>query len=595
MSRSRPVPFRAARRPHPRLPAVAARALAATSTAAFPVASTAAFATFVAVAFAAFAAAAPAPARAQVDEAAVDEAAVDEAAAGIAPARRGLPPEVVGFFVLGFNRWGELQAPGEREQLIAHLRENPQIERLILISYGWANDGESSYGTYIELLRDLLASAPERGPQIPTTVIAIGWDSSQTGFRKLANDLIPFPVLADWLAYLPDHLLFPISFWSKAAMADRIGYGGLRTELNTIFANAYPENGAIARPEIVLIGHSFGTRIVSGLMQNHLALARVRSEPFASADRVRGAVLIQPALVLPNLHRDADYPVIVTQSRHDHANGFLFPTANLVVNAYSFTSFEAIFRQRVFGVMTEQAERGTKRAAEAVQLVMPGFGRGEQNEREDVEPRMLDGLAIPLPPLADRPFDLFQRGLAEVVSVPIALLYSAITTPVNYATTQARGLARGPHHHVMDTLAQLPVLEVLTDVSSDALGISPRWGERHKGFFDLGLLNESAGRLTVAPYEPPRDFPTIALDELHDTPRGANGCGLPACRGLVFVDVSPVVDHGVFGLSLERRWVDYTLGWLDPIGAHADYRKPEIVELMGRITSRADGDAPDAR
>jgi len=501
-----------------------------------------------------------------------------------------LPEDVVGFFVLSFNRWGELRAAGEREQLISHLRANPQIERLLVISYGWANDGESSYGTYLELVRDLLATRHEAAKRIPTSVIAIGWDSTQTGFRKLANDLIPFPVLADWLAFLPDNLLFPISFWSKAAMADRIGYGGLRSELNTIFASAYPQRGDVRHPEIVLVGHSFGTRIVSGLMQNDLALARVRAEPFQSAEHVRAALLIQPALVLPNLHRHADYPVVVTQSRHDHANGFLFPTANLLVNAYSFTSFEAIFRQRVFRVVTEQAERGTQMAADAMAKALPDFMDGRK-KGEDAQPGALEGLQLPLPPLADRPFDLLQRGLAEGASVPIALLYSAVTTPVNYVATQVRGLVRGPHHHVMDTLAQLPVLEIATDVASDAFDVSPRWGERHKGFFDFGLLNESAGRLTIPPYEAPSDFPVVSLDELRTGAARADGaCGLPACKGLVFVDVSTAVDTGVFGLSLERRWVDYTIGWLDPIGAHADYRKPEIIGLMGRVTHRVDGD-----
>ena len=485
---------------------------------------------------------------------------------------------IEGFYILDFNRYGELQSPSEREQIVDDLSARDDIERIMIVAYGWANDGEASYGIYRELMRDVLELRDASTPMPRTAVIGIGWDSSQTGFRKLANDLIPFPVLANWLAFAPDATLFPISFWSKAAMADRIGYLGLREELNYIFGKVYPEGED--HPEILLMGHSFGTRIVSGLMQDDLSIARMHLplEPFASAEHVSGAILLQPALVVPNLHRTADYPVVVTQSRHDHANGFLFPVANSVVNAFSFTTLEALLRESVFGFVSERVEH---RTTQAMQFVLPGFGDGDDEE----------GLRLPTPPLADRPFDLFRRGMAEAAALPVAAVYTAVATPLNYVVTQWRGVMRGPHHHLMDTLAQLPVVEVGVDLASDAFDREPAWGARHKGLFELGLLHESAGRLYTAPYSEPRDAPLLSIDEfLSDDVALQLGCEPLECEGLIFLDASPVIDRGAFNLRLENRLVDYTIGWLDPIGSHANYEEREVVEIMSRLSRPANGE-----
>jgi hypothetical protein len=116
------------------------------------------------------------------------------------------------------------------------------------------------------------------------------------------------------------------------------------------------------------------------------------------------------------------------------------------------------------------------------------------------------------------------------------------------------------------------------------VGRETPWGVHSKGFLDLGLLNESPGRILIAPYQPPREFPMLA------TRPGAPGpetvCRPAPCRGLIFVEASALIEQGAFGLGLQTPWVDYTLGWLDPIGAHADYRKPEFVDLMLQVAGR---------
>jgi hypothetical protein len=198
-----------------------------------------------------------------------------------APARAE-EPEFHGFYQLSFDRYGRLTNPYELDIAVAELRAHPEVERIAIVAYGWANDGEASLGAYEALLQGILEQLPGR-----TAIIGLAWDSSQTGIRKLLNDLVPLPVVADSVAAVPDRLLFPLSFWSKAAMADRIGFGGLRGALNDLFGAAYPQSAH--HPELYLIGHSFGTRIVCALLTDELGIQKVGAAPFASQEHVRGA------------------------------------------------------------------------------------------------------------------------------------------------------------------------------------------------------------------------------------------------------------------------------------------------------------------
>ncbi len=268
-------------------------------------------------------------------------------------------------YILNFNSWGELMSPGERDLAIEQLGRRSDIERIVIFSYGWGYDGESSYSDYRAMMREIEGNLPKDYEQPRVAVIGIGWDSSQTGFRKLFNAIIPLPGIANVLAWPLDTILFPISFWSKAAQADRIGLGGLRETLNQIFA-VY--EGADHHPDIYLIGHSFGTRIISGLMKDSMGPVRVGSIPFSAAPHVKGAVLFQPALVGGNLDLDAEYPILVTMSMHDHALGFLYPIANVPLNAVGFTLFEAIVQR----ALLEPVQRGVERTTSVVTAPLPG-------------------------------------------------------------------------------------------------------------------------------------------------------------------------------------------------------------------------------
>ncbi len=506
----------------------------------------------------------------------------------MASAAKAQEPMFHGLYVLSFNRWGNLVDPFEVELAVQEMRAHLGIKRILVISYGWANDGEVSYSTYRHLLDDF--SKESALDLRETAVIAVGWDSSQTGFRKLLNDVIPLPIIADSLAFIPDQLLFPISFWSKAAMADRIGFGGLRSALNVIFSSVYPD--VEKSPPVYLIGHSFGTRVLSGLMQNRLGPFPVKAEPFAGASRVSAALMIQPALARPSLHNDAEYPILVTQSAHDHANGFLFPVANIPLNAFSFTLFEAFFRRYVFSYVESgvgTAVDTTMSTMEVTADMMKDIMQAPLPERmRPMDPN--SNVRIPRPHMSlpgDTGFRL-RRSLAEVLSIPASLAFTIVSTPISYAYTQTRGLATHPVDHVMDTLAQIPLVEIPVEALSRVAGKEVPWGRRSKGFFNLGVLHESVGRVVTHGILE-RDVPPVfSMEEFQRSL--ADGCHLPICSGAFAVDASDEIQEGIFFENLARPMVDFTLGWLDPIGAHADYLNSDVVGLMEPLYRNGEAD-----
>jgi hypothetical protein len=51
-------------------------------------------------------------------------------------------------------------------------------------------------------------------------------------------------------------------------------------------------------------------------------------------------------------------------------------------------------------------------------------------------------------------------------------------------------------------------------------------------------------------------------------------------NGVFVVDASDIVRIGAFGLDRGNHLFDYTLGWLDPMGAHSDFKNPEAMTLL---------------
>jgi pimeloyl-ACP methyl ester carboxylesterase len=472
-------------------------------------------------------------------------------------------------FLLSFDRWGEALDPSEATLIVQALRENHGVERIVVFSYGWSYDVEGAYRTYRQTLDAMTKSidASLRAKPGSTIVIGVGWDASLTGFRKLFNDVIPFPMIADALALVPDKVLFPVSFWSKAAMADRIGYGGLRTSLNRIFAEAYPSLDEI--PDLYLVGHSFGTRVIAGLLKLRFEFLPVRSEPFEARDRVKGVVLLQPALSAPNLPRHAvRFPIAVTQSEHDHALGWLFPLANLPVNAYYFSAFEALFRREIFGRVNEGVEKTLETATGAAVRQLPGQSQAQPQ--------------VPF----ERARSRVVRSLAEAASIPLTLALSVIAAPIGYLDTQIYSFATEPIDHTMDTLAQIPGIEVGVWALDRALEREVPWGRRGKGIFSLGTLHESVGRTSA------KGFLSRAAPEVFgmESVRLVAGeeCLLPTCRTTFALDAASVIRTSGLGLDLGQPLADFTIGWIDPIGAHGDYLGAGPVRVIMATLARTE-------
>ena len=478
------------------------------------------------------------------------------------PEGRSPPPYL---YILSFDRWGDLISPNEVELAVQELSSTDEIERIIILSYGWNNERETSFGTYRELLGEYLRSVELETNLERTAILAISWDASLTGFRKLFNDLLPLPLVADVLALGPDLAMFPLSFWSKAAMADRIGYGGLRPTLNEILDRAYADRNV---PPIYLVGHSFGSRVLSGLVKERLWFLRVRAERFSHVSRVRGALMIQPAAVGLNLPYEAHYPVIVSQTQHDHANGFLFPIANLPWSAVAFSTLEGVVEHGFFDPTTS-------------------FISGILNVLRE------SPTSAPAPSRPQGWRLKVRRGLAEVLTVPFVVAFSALLTPVNYGYAQVTGLSQQPVDHLMDTLAQIPIIEVPVSLLGSATGRETNWGARGKGFFNLGAITESAGRLSTPAWGAWTPQQVYSLQDIERRETDWPECGFPRCRGLIYVDAADKIRHGIFGENLRNPVVAFSLGWLDPIGAHNDYRQRSVFRLLHRVIRLPDREVPE--
>jgi hypothetical protein len=276
--------------------------------------------------------------------------------------------------------------------------------------------------------------------------------------------------------------------------------------------------------------------------------------------------------------------------------GGLFPIANIPLNAFGFTTFEALLRQPV-DYARSTVRRTVKTTVDAMGRAIPGREAAQEPAPPQKPPPTRDpspsGELEEPPHEPEREFDplleipghsefVLRRTLVEVAAIPAALAFTIVATPLNYVYVQGYGLWKNPFEHVMDTLAQLPVVEIPVDGLSWVLGRDVPFGQRSKGFFELGPVLEPVGRLlsptaTGVPLHPP-----VGPDDVLDpnTP-----CGLVVCDGLLVVDLSDQITHGTYGENLANPLWDYTLGWLDPIGAHGDYRNPRVIRVIATINN----------
>jgi hypothetical protein len=468
-------------------------------------------------------------------------------------------------YTISFDHHGDLVNPHEKSYAIEDIADK-KIERIIVVAHGWATAGETSSARYVEIAQKIIAESQTSPAWDRTAFIGVVWDSSQTGLRRWLNNLMPGPLLGDVLAFVPDLALFPFSFWSKASMADLIGERGLRAALDDLLAQSYAESGI--RPELYLIGHSFGTRIIHGLLEaaGPASAPRPRGSvmnslsSFFDLASVSGVLFVQPALSEARLDRlverhreltegeELPFPLIVAMNRHDHANGFLFPVANMLMNVDALAAVSRLYRSV-----------GTR-------LTPRWIG---ERQYEPFRSHILNS-------------QWFFKLYTELIQIPVTASSSVALLSYQYASTQL-SLISSDINYLPDTLAQLPLVEVAMDQLSRGLGREVEWGRHSKGAFTMGASNESMGRMTRGGFG--RYTPESLASSLP--------CGLPVCGGVIPVDMSDHVDRGSwYKWGLNEALVDYTLGWLDPIGAHSDYMNEPMYALLDRILriSRARGD-----
>jgi hypothetical protein len=81
--------------------------------------------------------------------------------------------------VLNFDRWGDLKNDDELQLAKIQLAEfRPQ--RVIIMCYGWGNDGRASAATYRRFVDGIQHHDTDRPRPERVAVIGIGWDSSMS-------------------------------------------------------------------------------------------------------------------------------------------------------------------------------------------------------------------------------------------------------------------------------------------------------------------------------------------------------------------------------------------------------------------------------
>jgi hypothetical protein len=409
------------------------------------------------------------------------------------------------------------------------------FQRIAVVSYGWSYDVDTGESDYYNFLTNydtytIRTYKPLTNP-VETAVICVAWPSGVSGVGKAVSDVIPGNALASYLA-IPLEAVFPLSVWSKASLADRVGYGDLKNSLDYLYEHVIENAPPKDQPEIYLFGHSFGCRVLSAslrrngppaplLSPSHIMTRTGRPSPGRGfRSHVNGAMFVEPALTegnLPAAEDCATFPLLVIQSRHDHLNSLLYPLANLPLNTYIASEYENWLIQS--------------------RSPMAQFG-------------------------------------VDFLHLPYVLAASAVSWPWSYVEGQGRELADPANWNwrtnlLTDSLKQLPVLDAALQ---EGLGNA----SYHKGAFNLGSLHESAARLVR---ETGRDVP-IWLDQIVSTNGGESNLTLKL--GINFVNAQEVVSRSLFstGLDYNSKFADYTVGWLDPVGSHDDTRPHRLMPCV---------------
>jgi hypothetical protein len=456
-------------------------------------------------------------------------------------------------YVLQFDVSGRLmnfntlfEAINDIQRSATNQTEGGPITNILLISYGWNHDIDafeadysgllSNYDAYIGSASQTLGPGHAAGP---AAVICVSWPSGYSMMGKSLTDLVPGTTLPRTLT-APLDVAFPLSVWAKTSLADRIGYGDLPQAMAFLYSRAY---GGEFQPNIYLVGHSFGCRILSGVIRrqppaNLFAASRalrffthtnqsetVRQNTEGFRQHIRGAVLIEPAMAnanLPGAEDCTNFPVLVTQSHYDHMDGVLYPIASIPFNGYWSTEVDTRFARSIY----------RRPSMDQPQPDTPGWW-----------------------------LYLKQLGF-ETLRIPFSIVDSAELLPWSYVRGQFWELGPGnwnwQTNYITSTLAQVPIVKIPVQLTLNA--------GYHKGLFDVGRWHESAGRISFDSNNILRAASTV------DSTGKPSGLTISP-SGLQFVNCDDLVSRSALSQKIDYSdpYWDYTLGQVDPVGSHDDY------------------------
>jgi hypothetical protein len=452
-------------------------------------------------------------------------------------------------YILQFDENGRLinfltlfQAVHDIQNSINNPKGDGPLNKIVVMSYGWSHDVNTGELDYYGLLNDYdnyiatnYSSEIERqAADSQTAVFCVSWNSTTAGPGQALGDLLPESSLSDAITLPISTITFPFSVWAKSAIADKIGYQDLKRSLNYIYENGY--KGSKYKPDIYLVGHSFGCRILSGMIRSQppkkllslgLLMKSIKTDSKAMQymGHIKGGIFIEPALTEADLPEKTDFPLLVLQSRHDHLNSLLFPIASVPFSPYISSQYEPNINNWMF----------RSNAAPSA---------GDYYVKEPL------------------------KALGGVLDV---LAFSALNWPWSYIRGQYSELSDPNNwnwrtNYITDTLGQLPAVDIgIREILKNE--------SYHKGVFNLGKWNESVARISSQPNRP--------LGSLVVTNSGT--ISLSVSRGVQFINAEKVISRSVYSSKIDldvpfktapvTRARNGLVGWLDPIGSHDDYRQ----------------------
>lgn len=279
-----------------------------------------------------------------------------------------------------------------------------------------------------------------------------------------------------------------------------------------------------------MVGHSFGARILTGALGLKPVLTRHASgfetnllATYNFRTNIEGAVYLQPAMSVAEIEQITGFPVFVTQSRHDHLNGVLYPLANLPYN---------------FG-------------SESIDLWL--------------ETPFHDDPVYHSHKLFRNIWDAYVGTWAFAYTPPFSAL-AAASSPIYGFQLEAM---QTNHFMLADTLAQLPVIQIPIQQLRTNSGVTST------GLFDAGRYLESAARIGN-PHQHCtlecllRSFAKNSPLVFEPRPFYVDSANVINASGLPYINSN----------YQTNQWASRTFGWIDPVGSHSDYNHPEIYELI---------------